>query len=181
MCPTIRKTDDGDRSVEPLRERSTVLYVSRSVLRAIQGGLFATVVMTVFRLPILRSLPPTANAWARYVGSGHPEEYTNIGLLLHLAYGTAAGAAFGLVYATLDVFPGTATETRGVLWGGLYGIGLSVVGKHLLLGRLLDMDLDADTATIFHASHAIYGLALGGWVGSRMDVSRSYEEYERAE
>jgi hypothetical protein len=28
------------------------------------------------------------------------------------------------------------------------------------------MDLDADEALIFHVGHAIYGIALGAWVGS---------------
>lgn len=161
---------------EPASARS----LPRAVARTLQGGLFATAVMTAFRLPILQSLPPTANFWAKYVGNGHPEDYHGIGLLLHFEYGSVAGAVFGLLYATLNAFPGRSTETRGVVWGGIYGLALSVFGEHVLIRWLLDMDLDEDTTTIFHASHMIYGIALGGWVGSRMNLSRSYEEYEHA-
>lgn len=166
-----REPSDGDESSPD----QSIPYV---VGRALEGGLFATVVMTAFRLPILRSLPPTANFWAKYVGNGHPEEYHGIGLLLHLGYGAGAGAVFGLLYAMLGVFPGATTETRGVIWGGIYGIVLSIFGEHVLIRWLLDMDFSEDTATVFHAGHLIYGLALGTWVGSRMDLSTSYEEYK---
>lgn len=167
-------SSDTERREKSASEQS----VPRAIVIASQGGLFATIVMTVFRLPIFRSLPPTANFWAKYVGSGHPEEYHGIGLLLHLSYGTGAGAVFGLLYATLNAFPGASTETRGVIWGGTYGIALSIFGEHALIRWMLDMDFSEDAATVFHAGHLIYGVALGTWVGSRMDLPTSYEEYE---
>ncbi len=167
-----------DTKTDGSNESNSSQSILHGVVRALQGGLFATVVMTAFRLPIMRSLPPTANFWAKYIGNGHPEEYHGIGLLLHLGYGAGAGAVFGLLYATFDVFPGTSTEARGVIWGGIYGISLSIFGEYALIRGMLDMDLDGDTATIFHTGHAIYGIALGGWVGSRMNFAQSYEEYE---
>lgn len=178
MFPSLSSETDGSADERSLRERSRSPYAVRAVGRALQGGLFATVVMTAFRLPILRSLPPTANFWSKYVGRGHPEEYTGIGLVLHLVYGAVGGAIFGLLYATLDLFPGAATETRGVIWGGAYGMALSVFGDRVVLQRALGMPVEEGTETVFHTSHLIYGVALGGWVGSRMDLTESYEEYE---
>jgi len=159
----------------------TLRSEARTVVRALQGGLFATVVMTAFRLPLTRSLPPTANFWAKYVGGGDPEEYRAIGLLLHLLYGAVGGAAFGVAYDRLGAFPGVTTETRGVVWGGLYGLALSAFGEHVMLRRLLGMPVEPDTETVFHTSHLIYGVALGGWVGSRRDGPSDYEEYEETQ
>lgn len=178
MIRTLTRQNDTERS-ESKEDRPAGTL--RAIVRALQGGLFATVVMTTFRLPILRSLPPTANFWAKYVGGGHPEDYNAIGLILHLVYGSVGGAMFGLAYATLDITPGATTEARGVVWGGLYGLLLSVFGEHVMLRRVLDMDLEEDTATIFHTSHLIYGIALGGWVGSRMRLAATYEEYEHTQ
>ena len=140
------------------------------LLQGTVGGLLATVVMTAYRLPIARSLPPTAAFWARYVGSGDAEDYPGIGLLLHLGYGAGAGAVFGALFriAGLDAHPVYVREAGGVGLATLYGVALSVFGSRVVLGRLLDMDLDADEALVFHVSHVIYALTLGTWVGSRV-------------
>jgi hypothetical protein len=159
---------------------SSPVFTVRSLIRAVQGGLFATFVMTAFRLPILRSLPPSANFWAKYVGGGHPEEYTGMGIVLHVLYGVSFGALFGLLYPRVNL-PRSATETEGVVWGTLFGLALSVFGERVMLGWMLDMELEEDAETIFHASHAIYGLALGAWVGSRIDPDSDYEEYEHSQ
>ena len=134
------------------------------------GGLLATVVMTAYRLPIARSLPPTAAFWARYVGSGKAKDYPGIGLLLHLGYGAGAGAVFGYLFgvAGLDARPEHVREAAGVGLATVYGIALSIFGSRVVLGRLLDMNLDADEALVFHVSHVIYALTLGTWVGSRV-------------
>lgn len=178
---------NGDDSDEPSSEsegvesaQSTPVFAARSLVRAIQGGAFATVVMTAFRLPILRSLPPSANFWAKYVGNGHPEEYTGMGIVLHFLYGISFGALFGLLYPRMNL-PGSATETEGVVCGTVFGLALSAFGERVMLKRLLDIDLDADAETVFHASHAVYGIALGTWVGSRIDPDRGYEEYEHSQ
>lgn len=160
--------------------QSTPAYVARSLFRAVQGGMFATVVMTAFRLPILRSLPPSANFWAKYVGSGHPEDYTGIGIVLHFVYGIAFGALFGLCYPRVNL-PRSSTETEGVVWGAIFGLALSAFGDRVMLNRLLDMEVEEGTETVFHASHAVYGIALGTWVGSRIDPTSSYDEYEHSQ
>lgn len=173
--------DGSHGSDEPELRTPSPAEDLRAVLRAAEGGLFATVVMTAFRLPLMRSLPPTSNFWAKFVGEGEPEEYGTVGLLLHLIYGTVGGAAFGLAYGRLGLFPGATTETRGVIWGGLYGLALSAFGERVVLRRVLGMPVEPDTATVFHTSHLIYGLALGGWVGSRLGESVEYEEYEETQ
>ncbi len=157
--------------------QSTPVFTARSFVRALQGGAFATVVMSAFRLPILRSLPPSANFWAKYVGNGHPEEYAGMGIVLHFVYGISFGALFGLLYPRLTL-PHSTTEPEGVVWGTIFGLALSVFGERVMLNRVLDTDVQADTKTVFYASHAVYGIALGTWVGSRIDPTRSYEEYE---
>lgn len=133
------------------------------------GGFVATLVMTAYRLPIARSLPPTAAFWEQYVGDGDAEDYPAIGLLLHLAYGVGGGVAFGALYAALGIErePDHVQETRGLVLATLYGGALSAFGSRIVLGRVLSMDLDPDEALVFHVGHVIYALTLGTWVGSR--------------
>lgn len=127
----------------------------------------ATAVMTAFRLPVSRSLPPTAAFWARYVGSGEPSEYPLVGLVLHVAYGAGAGGLFALV-APGRGRPDVVAESRNAVLGTVYGLCLSAFGARVVLGRLLGMDLEPDERLVFHASHAVYGLTLGTWLGSRL-------------
>lgn len=133
------------------------------------GGLLATVAMTVYRLPVARSLPPTAAFWARYVGDAPAEEYSGVGLALHLAYGAGAGAVFGALFraAGLGELSEHRREAAGVAFGTLYGLALSAFGSRVVLGRLLEMDPAPDEALVFHVGHVVYALALGTWVGSR--------------
>ncbi|WP_254766301.1 hypothetical protein [Salinilacihabitans rarus] len=133
------------------------------------GGVIATVAMTLYRLPLTRALPPAAPLWAKYAGreGQGPEEYSLLALHLHLLYGASAGAAFALAHERLPPSRSTAPETRATLLGLCYGLALSVVGKRVVLDGLLDEDLDAGETTVFHVGHAIYGLTLGSWIGSR--------------
>ena len=160
-------TEPEEPTVEPAVRR---LQLFDALGQGTVGGLLATIVMTAYRLPIARSLPPTAAFWARYVGSGDAEDYAGTGLLLHLGYGAGAGAVFGALFriAGLDAYSEHVRETRGIGLATLYGVALSVFGSRVVLGRLLGMDLDADEALVFHVSHVIYALTLGTWVGSRV-------------
>lgn len=134
--------------------------------------------MTVYRLPITRSLPPTADFWAQFVGDGTPADYPIPALVLHLAYGGGSGAAFAALLrgreSVDDGEPGRehrrgpptyAGEVPTTVAGLLYGLGLSVVGERVVLGRLLDIDPDDRVA--FHVGHVLYGITLGAWVGTR--------------
>lgn len=150
----------------------------RGLARGVQGGIIATLTMTVFRLPTMRSLPPTANVWSKYVAGGEPEEHPVAGLGLHLLYGAGAGGAFGVCFEAMDAERAMESETRGLLWGTVYGLVLSTFGTHVALKRLLDVRLDEDELTIFHAGHVVYGLSLGAWVGSRVETA--VDEIEEA-
>ena len=167
-------------SEDPLAQDgpSRPAHALRATVRGLQAGLVATLIMTAFRLPIVRSLPPSANFWARYVRGGEPDEYPVAGLVLHLLYGTSAGAVFGFLFAMLSAERSIEPEQRGILWGSVYGLGLSAFGSQIMLEKLLDVRLDADELSLFHASHLVYGLALGAWVGSRTEgVSDPEVEY----
>lgn len=134
------------------------------------GGFLATVTMTVYRMPVARSLPPTEEFWTCYGLGDERERSPLVALLLHLAYGVGAGTVFGVVFATVD--PGdeseAAREVRSIALSTLYGVALSLFGQYVILGRLLSMDLDADEALVFHGGHLVYALTLGTWVGSRV-------------
>jgi len=130
------------------------------------GGLVATVSMTMFRMPTSKSLPPTARFWATFVGSGDPEEYTLIALVLHLLYGVGGGVVFALLTPGREDAEEVA-ESKGAVLGTTYGVALSVFGMRAILEGLLDTDPDSDERLVFHVSHIVYGLTLGTWVGSR--------------
>lgn len=132
-----------------------------------KAGLVATVVMTLFRMPVSRSPPPTATFWATFVGGGEPEDHTLVGLVLHLAYGTLGGVLFTVVARPPASGSEAARERVGVLRGVVYGMLLSAFGRRVLLERLLDEELSPDEWFVFLLSHVVYGLTLGTWVGSR--------------
>ena len=133
----------------------------------IVGGSLATLVMTAFRMPTSRSLPPTANFWAKFVASGDPEDYPAVGLVLHLLYGVGAGVVFAMVSPGRGE-PDALAETKDALLGTAYGVGLSLFGSQVILEGLIGMELQTDERLVFHLSHVIYGLTLGTWVGSRL-------------
>lgn len=133
------------------------------------GGLFATLTMTVYRAPIAQSLPPTEEFWKRYGPGEGDDETPMVALLLHLAYGVGAGTVFGATFAS--IYPGEESEARReadcAFLSMLYGVILSLFGEHVVLKRLLAMDLAADEALVFHGGHLVYAFTLGTWVGSR--------------
>ncbi len=126
--------------------------------------------MTVFRMPTNKSLPPTADFWAKFVGSGEPEEYPVIGLVLHLLYGSVGGAVFAIVAPGRQETDASA-GTKAAITGTVYGVALSIFGSRVILDRLLNVDDETDERLVFHISHIIYGLTLGSWVGSRFGPS----------
>lgn len=140
----------------------------------------ATAIMTAFRLPIVRSLPPSAQFWAQYVAGGEADDHPVAGGLLHLAYGTLAGGVFGTLFALLDAERAIEAEQRGLLWGAVFGLCLSAFGSQVLLEDGLDVRLDADELALFHAAHLVYGLSVGAWVGSRTEGVADPDEYDYA-
>lgn len=145
------------------------MNLSRSIragIRGCKGGLIATVLLTLYRLPIFRALPPTAEFWAHYVGDGEAADHPIPGFVLHLGYGVAAGGIFGPVFvAVSNRFP-DQREPLGVVCGAGYGLVLSLVGSRVIFRRVLDRGLEPDHALVFHVGHLVYGLSLGSWVAS---------------
>ena len=157
-------------------------HVADAVVRGIQGGFVATLIMTAFRLPLLRSLPPSANFWSQYVSRDNPGNHPLISLALHILYGVGSGVIFGVLFARYDAGRSIEPEQRGLVWGSIYGLALSAFGVQVVLQDLLDIRLEADELALFHAGHLVYGLSLGAWVGSRTEgVSDPEREYEYAD
>ncbi|MEY7850261.1 DUF6789 family protein [Natrarchaeobius sp. A-rgal3] len=168
--------DDPPPSIEA---ESRAEHAARATVRGLQAGFIATLIMTAFRLPIMRSLPPSANFWAQYVSGGDPDDHPIAGLALHVLYGVQAGAIFGALFALLDAERSIEAEQRGLVWGSVYGMALSAFGSQIMLKELLGVRLENDELALFHAGHLVYGLSLGAWVGSRTEgVEDPEDEYE---
>lgn len=151
------------------------LRALRGLLRGVAGSLIATAIMTLYRFPVFRSLPPTADFWAKYVGGGDPKAYPGTGLVLHFLYGGAAGGLFGAGISLVD-FRSTRERDCYTIGRSLaYGLALSIFGTRVIFRHLLEEELDRDETLVFHVGHAIYGLTLGTWMRSR---DRSGEVYE---
>lgn len=175
MASTRPPSTRGVRRLAPSTLVPSRATVVRAVLRGVKGGLIATFVMTLYRLPIFRSLPPTAEFWAEYVTGDEAESHLPVGLVLHALYGGVGGGAFGLVFDHLAFDTEAARGRRGLAYGLGYGLFLSLVGTRVVFGRLLDEDLDADETLVFHAGHVIYGLTLGTWLGTQEGFGDVYE------
>ncbi len=175
----LRSTGESKEGPESMAEQSRTEHATYAAIRGLQAGFVATIIMTAFRLPILRSLPPSANFYSQYVSGGDPEDHPVAGLLLHFVYGIQAGALFGGLFALQDAERSIEPEQRGIVWGSIYGMGLSAFGSQIMLKEVLDIRLEADELALFHAGHLIYGLSLGAWVGSRTEgVEDPKEDYE---
>lgn len=167
-------TDPADNGVEPTARRQPPersddnRRMTRTLRLGAKGGAIATAVMTLFRMPITDSLPPTAEFWAEYLGNGDPAHYPIQALVLHLLYGIAGATAFTAAVERRLRGPEVHTERQGTILATLYGLGMSAFGTRVVLERLLGLDLAPDERWIFHVSHAIYGLTLGAWLGSKL-------------
>ncbi|WP_135304237.1 hypothetical protein [Haloarcula amylovorans] len=172
--PRLTRTDSG-RETDESTSRPQETTLRRTVSLGVKGGLIGTAVMTLYRLPIFRSLPPTAEFWAKYVGSEDAEAYFWEGLLLHFLYGAVGGGIFGVGFNLFE-FDGENDRIRaGLVTGTVYSALMSVFGARVLLPYLLDESLEHDENLVFHAGHVVYGLSLGTWLGSRNVFGEVYE------
>ncbi|WP_435551029.1 DUF6789 family protein [Natrinema sp. CGMCC1.2065] len=175
----LRSITDTEGHTSDVDAHSREEHLADAVARGLQGGVVATLLMTAFRLPLLRSLPPSANFWSQYVAGGDPDEQPLAGLVLHLVYGVSSGAIFGGLFSLYTAGRSIEPEQRGLVWGSVYGMVLSAFGAQVMLEKLLDVRLEADELALFHAGHLVYGLSLGAWVGSRTEgVADPEREYE---
>jgi len=169
------KTEPNTNGVKPSDRQETgrselaVRDSHNQLWLGVRGGAIATTVMTLFRIPITDSLPPTAQFWAKFVGSGNSDDYPIQALVLHFLYGIGAATVFAAALAPRIRGSEVHKERQGTLLATLYSLLLSVFGTKVVLERMLEMDLDPDERWIFHVSHAIYGLTLGAWLGSNVE------------
>lgn len=167
------KNPDADPvPTEEAFERGGIPEVIREGL---VGGFVATCVMTLYRFPVFRALPPTAKFWAMYVQSGEPEEFVPEGAFLHALYGSVGGVAFGLLYTYLVSHVDADDRLLGVAGGLIFGGLLSLVGTRLVLAKLLDESLNEEERLVFHVGHLIYGLSLGTWMSTRQHRDEVYD------
>lgn len=153
-----RAVQGGDSTATPPLQR---------ILIGAVGGLVATAVMTAFRLPISRSLPPTDEFWRKFVRGDDSGSATIPAILLHLCYGMGAGVVYVAISPWVTRTTEARAERRGVVTAVLYSLGLSAFGLRVLLEGLLDEELSPDEKLVFHLGHVIYGITLGAWLGSR--------------
>lgn len=149
--------------------------ILQGTIRGVIGGLIATTLMTLYRFPVFRALPPTSEFWAMFVRGGEPEEYPAAGLLLHYMYGGAAGGLFGFAFSLIDFRSERDRRLSAIGLSLLYGLALSVFGSRVLVERLLNEELAPDERAVFHVAHIIYGLTLGTWLSSRESPGEVYE------
>lgn len=163
MVSVIRRRDDSSDDDGYRLKRTS----GQKFALGAKAGAVATVVMTTFRLPISRSLPPTDEFWSTYVHRGSGDGNRLPALLLHLCYGMVGGVGYVMAVPELFRTSEAEAERRGVVTAVVYSLLLSAFGSRVLLDRLLDEELAADELLIFHLGHVVYGITLGAWLGSR--------------
>ena len=136
-----------------------------TISSGLAGGSVATIVMTAFMMALGDdSPPPTAALWARYVGDEPAESYVMQGLVLHLLYGTAAGAVFVLALPAVGV--GLSDLAVAVAAGIGYAVLLTIVGMAFWMKIVLSMDAEPKEMGMIAGFHLVYGVVLGGFVGA---------------
>lgn len=139
-----------------------------SIVAGLVGGLVATIVMTiVMMIAGDGGPPPTADLVAQFAG-GEPEDYKMPGMLLHLGYGTVAGAVFAvgvpLLGLGLDLTDLLVASAAGIV----YGILLLIVGMVVWMRLVMGMEPETETMVQMGVVHVVYGLVLGAFVGAQI-------------
>ncbi len=133
-----------------------------SVIAGLAGGIVATIVMTIVMRAMGGGSPPTSALVAKLAG-GEPDEYMMPGMLLHLLYGTIAGAVFAIGVPFLGLSLGSIGIAIGL--GVVYGLVLMVGGMVFWMRIVIGMEADAETMKRFGTVHVVYGLVLGAFLG----------------
>ena len=145
------------------------------MIRGAKGGLVATMVMSLYRAPMFRALPPTAELWAQYVEGGGAESHPLAGYVLHALYGIGGGVVIGAVLPTVERRSPLNREKTALVSGAVLSLLLSAFGTKVIFRRLLDRELDENEGLVFHVGHLVYGLTLGTWLGARRSVGDVYD------
>jgi hypothetical protein len=134
-----------------------------SVLAGLAGGLVATIVMTIGMNVIGDGGPPPTAALVAKVAGGEPSDHAMPGLVLHLLYGTVAGAVLAVGGPIVGISFGSIAVAVGV--GLAYGLVLMVGGMVFWMRLVLAIEPDRETMLTFATVHVVYGLVLGAILG----------------
>lgn len=135
-----------------------------SITAGLAGGLVATIVMTIVMLVMGDGgPPPTASLVAKFAG-GEPDDYAMSGMVLHLLYGTIAGAVFAAGVPAVGLSLGSLGVATGL--GLVYGIALMLVGMVIWMRMVLGMEPDRGMMMMFGTVHVVYGVVLGAVLGA---------------
>jgi hypothetical protein len=141
-----------------------VSHMASTVLLGLVGGLLATIVMTITMVLAGDGGPPPTAALIATVTGGDPADHRISGMLLHLLYGTCAGAVFALGLPAIGVANAAVPVAIGL--GLLYGLVLMIGGVLIWVRSIIGIEPDRAMAVQFGVVHAVYGVVLGAIVGA---------------
>lgn len=135
-----------------------------SVIAGLAGGLVATIAMTIVMMVMGDGGPPPTAALVAKFADGGPEDYAMPGMVLHLIYGTVAGAVFAIGVPWIGLNLGSIAVAVGL--GLVYGIILMTGGMMFWMRMIIGMEPDRDTMMMFGTAHVVYGVVLGAFLGA---------------
>ncbi|MEF8775297.1 MAG: hypothetical protein V5A43_02185 [Haloarculaceae archaeon] len=135
-----------------------------SVLAGLAAGIVATIIMTVVMMVMGDGGPPPTAALVTTVRGGQPADHAMPGMILHLLYGTGAGAVFAVGVPLLSISLDALPVATGL--GLVYGIILMIGGVGFWLRIVIGMEADRGTMLLFGTVHVVYGLVLGAFLGA---------------
>lgn len=130
-----------------------------SLVNGLVGGALATVVLTlVIAAPKDDLAPLSAEFLSEFVG-GEPVDHRRNGLMMHLLYGAAGGAAISVAFLYADI---PATPPAYLITTVVFGFLLSIWDA---LGRLaLGRKPSARDVALLITAYLLYGVVLGAWL-----------------
>jgi hypothetical protein len=152
----------------------------KRIFRGAAAGTLATALMSTVmvgarQLGHMGGMPPekiTAKALRRSGIRPSAAQQDALAILFHFGFGTAAGAAFGLVAPRRVV----ARVPMGMTYGAAIW-GISYMGWVPALGIMPRADRDRrDRQAVMLAGHLVYGTALALLVGARADDAATDSE-----
>jgi len=135
-----------------------------SLTPGLVGGLVATVVMTGVMMAMGDGGPPPTAALVATFAGGEPADHRMPGMVLHLVYGTVAGAVLAVGAPLVGLGLGSTVVATAVGLG--YGIVLMVGGMAFWMRGVIGMEPDRDTMLTFGVVHVVYGVVLGAVLGT---------------
>jgi hypothetical protein len=135
-----------------------------SVIAGLAGGLVATIVMTIVMMVMGDGGPPPTAALVSKFAGGDPADHKMPGMVLHLLYGTIAGAVFAVGVPLAGLSLGSIGIAIGL--GLVYGIILMIGGMVFWMRVVIGMEPDQQMMMTFGVVHVIYGVVLGAFLGA---------------